>query len=96
MTANTQISQVVEVLLTYRRQTRAELAVRLGLSGRSLQRRLNGDLGWQAEEVYAMAEHFERPIGDFFAGPDALFGVNPGDGTTRRYLARTADLVAAA
>lgn len=95
MSTNAQIGAVADLLLHYRRRNRSELAEALGMSGKTLARRLNGTLGWEAEEVAQMAEFFDVGIMAFYNGPDALMaGVGPS--TTRQYLVgNAAELLAA-
>lgn len=72
MTTSEKIGRVVDLLLTYRRENRLVLAALLGVSPKTLSRRLHGTLGWSADEVALLAEHFDMPVKVFYDGPDAL------------------------
>ena len=72
MTTNAQISAVVDLLMIYRGKSRQELADVLGISLKTLGRRLRAELGWEADEVALMADFFDTSIVTFFDGPDAL------------------------
>lgn len=72
MTTNDKIGGVVDLLLTYRRENRLVLAALLGVSPKTLSRRIGGALGWSADEVALMAEHFDVPVSVFYEGPDAF------------------------
>lgn len=72
MKTDDKIGRVVDLLLTYRRENRLVLAALLGVSPKTLSRRISGSLGWTAEEVALMAEHFDVPVSAFYAGPDAM------------------------
>jgi transcriptional regulator with XRE-family HTH domain len=71
---NTAVSRVVKILLAYRRETQAALAVDTGLSKPTLIRRMAGERSWTAAEVAALARHFGVPEQVFYDGPDALVG----------------------
>ena len=77
---DTSIGEVTEHLLLWRKETRAQLAALLGLSLKTVNRRIAGERRWEAWEIEAMARHFGRPVEVFYAGPDALIaGPDRGD-----------------
>ncbi len=88
MTTAENISAVTHLLMVYRQKSTTDLAAHLRMSVKSLGRRLRGELGWQADEVAAMADLFDVSVLAFYQGPDALMS---GAGTTRQYLSDTAD-----
>ncbi len=94
MNVNEKIGRVVDVLMTYRRENRLVVAALLGVSPKTLGRRLNGQLDWTAEEVSLLAEHFGVPIGVFYAGPHALLA-GPGGEMSATLPGALPDLVAA-
>lgn len=61
-------------MLLWRRETRVQLALLLGISLRTLGRRIAGELRWEAGELQRMADHFGVPVSRFYDGPDALLG----------------------
>jgi DNA-binding XRE family transcriptional regulator len=73
-----QIGAVVGHLLLKTGETTADLAATLGVSEKTVKRRLAGSQDWTADEVVGLAQHFRVPVALLFAGPDALFaGVLP-------------------
>lgn len=70
---DTSISGVAEQAILWRKETREQLAKVLGVSTKTLGRRIVGDKPWTAREIALMAEHFGLPISTFYQGPDALF-----------------------
>ncbi len=72
MKVNERIGRAVDMLMTYRQEKRMIVAALLGVSPKTLGRRLSGQLDWTAEEVSLLAEHFDVPVSAFYAGPDAL------------------------
>jgi hypothetical protein len=85
MTTSEKIGRVVDLLLTYRRENRLVLAALLGVSPKTLGRRLNGVLGWTADEIAVMAEHFDVPVSVFYDGPEALLA-GTSRSTTAEYV----------
>jgi hypothetical protein len=85
MTTSEKIGRVVDLLLTYRRENRLVLAALLGVSPKTLGRRLNGVLGWTADEIAVMAQHFDVPVSVFYDGPEALLA-GTSRSTTAEYL----------
>ncbi len=77
MNVNERIGRALDVLMTYRREKRLVVAALLGVSPKTLGRRLSGQIDWTAGEVSLLAEHFDVPVSVFYAGPDALLaGLN--------------------
>ena len=96
-TVDTAISEVTRQAMLWRKESREQLAALLGLSLRSVARRLVGDIPWEAREIAVMAEHFGLPITTFYAGPDALFqaaGEGTGAPMNRRYDGESMEVTA--
>ena len=72
-TVDIAISEVTRQAMLWRKESREQLSAMLGLSLRSVARRLVGDIAWEAREIAIMAEHYGLPISAFYEGPDALF-----------------------
>jgi transcriptional regulator with XRE-family HTH domain len=66
------VSRVVDMLRTWHRLTKAELAEATGIPLRTLSRRLNGGGHWEWQEVNTLAAHFDVPVSVFKDGPEAL------------------------
>jgi hypothetical protein len=52
------------------------------MSTKSLNRRISGDVPWEAWEIQAIADHYRVPIQRIYGGVDRLFGIENGDGIT--------------
>lgn len=73
-TTDSGISEIVLMLLARPgARTRNELAEVLGISKRSLDRRIHGEIEWTAREVRVLASHYGLPINTLFEGAAALF-----------------------
>jgi hypothetical protein len=75
---NQRISGVTRHLLLLNEARREDVAVALGISKKTLDRRLRG-VGddWSAPEVAVLASYFKAPVALFYEGPEALLaGVN--------------------
>lgn len=81
------VTRVMEILRTYKDESWNELILATGIEKHTLiRRRARG--GWTAAEVATLAEHFDKPVSVFYAGPDALFqaaGEGTGSRMNRRY-----------
>jgi hypothetical protein len=83
-TTDLAISEVTKQAMLWRKENREHLAALLGLSLRSVARRIAGDISWEAHEIKVMSDHFGLPVDTFYDGPDALFG-GAGPGVNPRY-----------
>lgn len=70
---NLRIGEVTEHLRLWRKETRDEIAVLLGMSTKSLGRRISGSAPWEAWEVKTIADHFGIPVERFYEGADGFF-----------------------
>lgn len=75
MDVDAHVRGVVRVLLAARGQTRDQVADATGIGTKTLGRRMRGESGFSAAEVYALADYFDVPISVLLDGPDALFSV---------------------
>lgn len=93
---NREIGEVAEHVLLWRKENRVQLALLLGLSVKTINRRISGERPWEASEIKTMAEHFGIPVSAFYEGPDALFGKGEKPTTGRKVGASLSSHLAAA
>ncbi len=95
--AQPQIAAVVGHLLLRSDESTSDLAAVLGVSEKTVKRRLAGSQEWTATEIAQLAQHFNVPVAILFAGPDALFAAALTDeGRVHlKWLTRSAEPVAA-
>lgn len=70
-TTDEQVTDVVRILLAYKRQKQDDVITSTGIPKRTLIRRMNAG-GWSAAEVADLAQHFQVPVSVFYEGPDSL------------------------
>lgn len=71
-TASDNVSAVVRMMLAARNEKFDVLVPALGIGRTTTFEKVSGRRRWYAEEVQALAEYFELPVGAFYAGPMRL------------------------
>ena len=78
------IGKTVEHLLLDERLTQRKLGEVLGIAGVTVSRKIRGQIGWSANDLYVVADFFQIPVADLLPieNPDW----SPGDDETFRWL----------
>ncbi len=81
------ISAAVDYLLIRNGETVPDLAYHTRIGTTSLYRKLNGENGWKAKDVGALARHFGVRVGDLYGGVHVQAGQGERRGRSHAYAA---------